>query len=355
MNSSCFLYIQSNRTTLIRPNHELLTLELPKLLSISALLEPHPQQVLLVTDGRQYIHLWLADSYFAGCDDSVCGFPNITTAVATHVTSSTTTSPAMRAPPPTMAPIIPTAPYRATPDLEEDSQSSSSNSPARADYEESDFYGANNDSQSSIGVPTFQDMAVTEESCLPPAARLPAEVLIGILAKLTSSKDLLSCMLVSKRWARNSVDLLWHRPTCTTWDKHSFICNTLTLARPYFAYRDFIKRLNLAALADAVSDGSVTTLAVCKRMERLTLTSCVGLTDSGLIGLIRDSNHLLALDISGDRQITEASMFALADNCPRLQGLNISGCVQISNKSMVKVAENCRFLKRVCAQVLQTS
>jgi F-box and leucine-rich repeat protein GRR1 len=253
----------------------------------------------------------------------------------------------MRGPVPTMTPIDPAAPYRAALDQEEDSQSSSSNSPARADYEESDFFGGNNDSQSSIGVPTFQDMAVSEEVCTPPANRLPAEVLIGIFSKLNSPQDLLNCMLVSKRWARNCVDLLWHRPACTTWNKHGFICRTLSVNNPYFAYRDFIKRLNLAALADRVNDGSVQPLSVCTRVERLTLTNCEGLTDSGLIGLVTDSSHLLALDISGDVQITESSMNVVAENCRRLQGLNISSCKKISNESMIKVAENCRYIKRV--------
>ncbi|KAE8452040.1 hypothetical protein EG329_002205 [Mollisiaceae sp. DMI_Dod_QoI] len=227
----------------------------------------------------------------------------------------------MRGHHPTMAPINTDDSYRATPDPEGDSQSSSSNSPARADYEESDFYAGNNDSQSSIGVPTFQDMAVSEESCEPPANRLPAEVLIGIFSKLSSPHDLLNCMRVSKR--------------------------TLTISNPYFAYRDFIKRLNLAALSDRVNDGSVAALQVCKRVERLTLTGCDGLSDGGLVGLLDGNNHLLALDISGDTQITEASMFALAENCKRLQGLNISNCQKISNQSMIAVAENCKYIKRL--------
>jgi F-box and leucine-rich repeat protein GRR1 len=246
-----------------------------------------------------------------------------------------------------MAPIKTSTAYRGAADADGEWQSSSSNSPARADYEESDFYAGNNDSQSSIGVSTFQDMAVSEELKVSPANRLPAEVLIGIFSKLNNPQDLVNCMCVSKRWARNSVDLLWHRPACTTWNKHGSICKTLSLPNPYFAYRDFIKRLNLAALADKVNDGSVAPLSVCTRVERLTLTNCEGLTDHGLIGLITGSSHLLALDICGDGQITEASMFALAENCPRLQGLNTSSCKKISNESMVQVAENCKYIKRV--------
>jgi F-box and leucine-rich repeat protein GRR1 len=243
-------------------------------------------------------------------------------------------------------------PYRATPDLEGDSQSSSSNSPTRENFEESDFYGGNNDSQSSIGVPTFQDMAV-EEDCSTPANRLPAEVLINVFSKLTSPTDLLNCMLVSKRWAHNSVDLLWHRPACSSWPKHSLICRTLREDHPYFAYSTFIKRLNMAQLAAEVSDGSVLPLKVCKRIERLTLTNCDGLSDAGLMGLLNGCAQLLALDISGDTQITHDSMFTLAENCTSLQGLNISGCTKISNESMVAVAEKCRSIKRVCTMDLK--
>ncbi|QSZ35417.1 hypothetical protein DSL72_008287 [Monilinia vaccinii-corymbosi] len=246
-----------------------------------------------------------------------------------------------------MRPLINSGfPSRATPDIGDDSLSSTSNSPARADYEESDFFTGNNDSQSSIGVPTFQDMAVTE-TCVSASNRLPAEVLINIFAKVNHPHDLLSCMRVSKKWARNSVDLLWHRPACSTFPKLGHICNTLTLENPYFAYRDFVKRINLAVLADRVSDGTVQPLSVCTRVERLTLTNCEGITDSGLTGLITDNSHLLALDISGDKQITGTSMFTLAEHCRRLQGLNISQCVKISSESMINVAENCRHLKRL--------
>ncbi|EPE35082.1 RNI-like protein [Glarea lozoyensis ATCC 20868] len=252
---------------------------------------------------------------------------------------------AMRGPVPTMAPIG--TQYRVAIEPEGDSQSSSSNSPARQDYDESDFYAGNNDSQSSIGVPTFRDMAVSGEVCEPPANRLPAEVLIGIFSKLSGPAELLNAMLVSKRWARNCVDLLWHRPSCTTWAKHSSICRTLSLTDPTFTYRDFVKRLNLASLADAVNDGSVVPLSVCSRIERLTLTMCQGLTDAGLIPLLTDSKGLLALDISGDTQITSESMVVLAEHCKRLQGLNITECLKISNESMIGVANACKHIKRL--------
>lgn len=236
---------------------------------------------------------------------------------------------------------------RTTPDEQDDSRSSSSTaSPAPADNEESDFFLGANDSESSLGVPNIQDMQV-EDNCGPPINRLPNEILISIFAKLGATPDLYHSMLVSKRWARNAVDLLWHRPACTNWRNHSSICQTLGREHPFFSYRDFIKRLNLAALADKVNDGSILPLASCTRVERLTLTNCKGLTDSGLIALVGNSPSLLALDISNDKNITEQSIIAIAGNCKRLQGLNISGCDNISNDSMIRLAQNCKHIKRV--------
>ncbi|GAB0136451.1 hypothetical protein EsDP_00004751 [Epichloe bromicola] len=236
---------------------------------------------------------------------------------------------------------------RTTPEEQDDSRSSSSTaSPAPADNEESDFFLGANDSESSLGVPNIQDMQV-EDNCGPPINRLPNEILISIFAKLGATPDLYHSMLVSKRWARNAVDLLWHRPACTNWRNHSSICQTLGREHPFFRYRDFIKRLNLAALADKVNDGSVLPLASCTRVERLTLTNCKGLTDSGLIALVGNSPSLLALDISNDKNITEQSIIAIAGNCKRLQGLNISGCDNISNDSMIRLAQNCKHIKRL--------
>lgn len=249
-----------------------------------------------------------------------------------------------------MRPAAPSIEIMAAQSVTPDSRSSSStNSPAPADNEESDFFIAGNDSQSSLGVPNIEDMQVNDDPCQPAVNRLPSEILISIFAKLNGPSDLFHCMLTCKRWAKNSVDLLWHRPACTNWKNHMSICSTLGMTTPFFAYRDFIKRLNLAAspLADRINDGSVIPLSVCKRVERLTLTNCRQLTDNGLTQLVQGSASLLALDISGDRNISDVSIRAIADNCRRLQGLNISGCTQITNDSMIVLAESCKFIKRV--------
>ncbi|KAK4139806.1 SCF E3 ubiquitin ligase complex F-box protein grrA [Dichotomopilus funicola] len=240
--------------------------------------------------------------------------------------------------------------------LHEDSRTTSSTSSPAPPDNESDFFLGANDSQSSLGVPNIQDMQVTDDECLPAVQRLPNEILIAVFGRLGNASDLLHVMLTCKRWSRNAVDFLWHRPSCSSWEKYESVCRTLNLENPYFCYRDFVRRLNLASLSGEINDGSVVPLAGCTRVERLTLTGCNNLTDSGLIALVSNNSHLYSLDVSlpppvAGRvlhdHITEASIDAISENCPRLQGLNISGCQKISNESLVRLAHRCRHLKRL--------
>jgi F-box and leucine-rich repeat protein GRR1 len=232
------------------------------------------------------------------------------------------------------------------------SESSSSTSPERAGYDDTDFFMAQaNDSQSSIGVSTFREMTVSpateREHRLSPVSRLPPELLITIFSKLGSTSDLKHCMLVSKSWARNSVDLLWHRPLCDNWKHLLNVVASVRKTDGSFAYYDLVKRLNLSQIHDQISDGTLQPFIHCKRIERLTLTNCKRLTDSGVSDLIRGNRSLLALDISFLESITDHTLLTVADNCVRLQGLNITGCPKVTDDSLVPVSENCRHVKRV--------
>ncbi|KAI2643727.1 RNI-like protein [Xylaria nigripes] len=263
----------------------------------------------------------------------------------------------------TIATALDRLPVPVAAEYSRDSRSSSSaSSPVPVDNEESDFFPTNQDYLSSLGVVSnLKDMQVTDAESLPKIAALPSEILISIFSRINDPTQLLNCMLTCKRWARNVVEILWHRPSCTTWKRHTSICYTLGLEQPFFTYTHFIRRLNLAApeIARELNDGSIMPLSVCTRVERLTLTNCHGLTDGGLTPLLRSSKHLLALDISGDHSITEASITAIAENCHKLQGLNVSGCRHISNESLVQLAQNCRFIKRLklndCTQLNDTA
>lgn len=212
-----------------------------------------------------------------------------------------------------------------------------------------------NDSQSSLALSLSEtdimsdgiDEEEYQRRCQIPVYRLPAEILISIFSRLSSTTDLQACMLVSKEWAKNSVGLLWHRPSMNKWTSVHNVVKSIRKVDKMFAYQDLVKRLNMSTLGSQVSDGTILPLAVCKRIERLTLTTCTKLSDLSLVPLIDGNRSLVALDVTGMESITDATLMVVANNCIRLQGLNITGCRRLTDDSVMAVARNCRHLKRL--------
>lgn len=212
-----------------------------------------------------------------------------------------------------------------------------------------------NDSQSSLGGDMSPEMSQTEamrreyeERCrVSPVHRLPAELLISIFSRLTSARDLQTCMLVCKDWAKNSVGLLWHRPAMNKWESIHSVILSIRKSNKFFAYQDLVKRLNLTTLQGQVSDGTLLGMQDCKRIERLTLTNCSKLTDLSIAQLVDTNRSLLALDVTGLEQLTDKTIMYVADNCLRLQGLNVTGCKKLTDTSIMAIAKNCRHLKRL--------
>jgi F-box and leucine-rich repeat protein GRR1 len=247
------------------------------------------------------------------------------------------------------------------------STSSASTSPERgSDYDDNDLQMYHdNDSRSSLAPSIVEEISdsrardIAERQRVTPISRLPAELMIAIFQKLSSSRDLKHCMLVSTEWARNSVGLLWHRPQTGNWSALHNVVQSLRSAHASFDYDHLVKRLNLSILGTQVSDGTLQPFASCKRIERLTLTGCQKLSDLSIVKMVEGNRSLLALDVTGVEGVTDATMNAVADNCFRLQGLNISACRQITDDSLVNVARNCRHLKRLkfneCRQLTDKS
>ncbi|MCJ1307138.1 SCF ubiquitin ligase complex subunit [Agyrium rufum] len=235
---------------------------------------------------------------------------------------------------------------------ESDSASSSSScADLRAD-EDGGFFNQKNDSVSSIApsIAHNDDTTMSSSEVLRPKENthiLPPEILIAIFSRLSAPQDLLNCMKMSKRWGRNSVELLWHRPVCNSWDNLKSVANAVVDPRSYYPYADLIRRLNLSSLADQINDGTLQPFERCKRIERLTLTNCSQVTDQGIMNIVKGSSGLLALDITGLHSVSDNTIEALADNCPRLQGLNITGCRKVTDWSLVKLAKACKYLKRL--------
>jgi len=237
--------------------------------------------------------------------------------------------------------------------VDDSASSSTPSSPGQILDDEPDFSLAhNNDSQSSFGASSSSreedgEAPIAYTNPKNPIDRLPPEILIAIFTKLSSQNDILNCLKVSKAWSRCCIDLLWHRPLFTTWDRLLNVVGSIQNPHACWQYADLIKRLNLSNLSEQISDGTLQPFDHCKRIERLTLTSCSSLTDYGVMNLVKGNRSLLALDITGLHSITDQTIQALAQNCPRLQGLNITNCRKVTDSSLVGLANICKYLKRV--------
>lgn len=231
---------------------------------------------------------------------------------------------------------------------------SSDSSPGPGDDEDTDYFMAHaNDSQSSLGAITAirdcdDDVDLDQVHRVSPISKLPPEILIAILAKLTTTADLRSCLLVSYHWALYTVGILWHRPLCNKWPNLLNVVAALGKGdKSYFPYHEMVKRLNLSAISDKINDGTVQPFMNCKGIERLTLTNCSKLTDFGVAGLVHGSRKLQALDVTDLDALTDRTLHVVAENCAKLQGLNITNCSNITDESLVEIAEHCRQLKRL--------
>lgn len=235
--------------------------------------------------------------------------------------------------------------------VESDSSDTSANP---IDDDDTDYFMAHaNDSQSSLGAITvvrdcdFQ-IDLEQKHRQSPISKLPPEILIAIFSRLTTTSDLRNCMLVSYHWALYAVGILWHRPLCNKWSNLQTVTRSLqSNERAYFPYNEMVKRLNLSAISDKLSDGSVTSFMQCKGIERLTLTNCSKLTDFGVEGLVDGCRKLQALDVTDLEALTDRTLQTVANNCAKLQGLNVTNCSNITDESLAQIADQCRQLKRL--------
>lgn len=196
-----------------------------------------------------------------------------------------------------------------------------------------------------------------------PAKRLPSELLLKILQYIldtpdSTPTDLLQCALVCRNWSYYALQLIWYKPLIPrpqTWLKFS---KTLELLpqKTYIPYAPLVRRINLSAVTEFVSNDSLHTLSECKQLDRITLTGCSHITSEGLVKFLNQNvgQYLLSLDLSDMKYLTDDLIITIANTCRHLQGLNLSinptkeeEWAGITDKSIMYLAEHCRDLRRV--------
>ena len=182
-----------------------------------------------------------------------------------------------------------------------------------------------------------------------PSSRLPPEVLIHIFKQLSSPRDLLPCLRVSRNWCACSVELLWHKPH---FHKPSSLFQMVSILsrKPQdqtFTYPRFVRRLNFLSLGQDLSSQLFVRLAACTRLERLTLMNCGAITDDALVAALPAWPNLVALDLTNVQDATDRAIITLANTARRLQGLNLGSCKLVTDEGIIAVAQNSPQLRRI--------
>jgi F-box and leucine-rich repeat protein GRR1 len=124
----------------------------------------------------------------------------------------------------------------------------------------------------------------------------------------------------------------------------------------YLPYSSIVRRINVSSVSKQIDNQSLAILSVCKQLDRVTLSGCSNITNSGLMDFLSKGtgNYLLSIDLSDIKCINDETITLIAATCRRLQGLNLSvtsvkegECMGITDKSIVSLASSCRELRRV--------
>jgi len=179
-------------------------------------------------------------------------------------------------------------------------------------------------------------------------ADLPHEILLHIFGYcMGEQQDLLSCLLVCRRWCACGVQLLWLRPCFHRLSALFKMIHVMIQPEASFPYALYIRRLNFSMLAGDLDDQLFGRMAACHRLERLTLSGCCQITDDTLIRVLQHTPHLVAIDLSGVVKLTDRTLYQLAAMCPKLQGVNLSGCALVSSEGVIALANACHSLRRI--------
>jgi len=180
-----------------------------------------------------------------------------------------------------------------------------------------------------------------------PASWLPPGILIHVFKNLHSTKDLHSCLFVSRAWCECSIELIWHNPAISR--LHTFIEILVTISKQdqTFSYARFIRRLNFIPVGRELTSNLFSRLYTCTGLERLTLVGCSAITDEALEIVFLACPNLFAIDLTGVVEATDKAITALARTCERLQGINLAGCTAITSEGVSALAKHCHLLRRV--------
>lgn len=189
--------------------------------------------------------------------------------------------------------------------------------------------------------------------------KLPNHIIKRIFAKL-SNRQLFDILTVNRRLTTIVCEILYYRPYVLTVQhlqklEVTILKSSINLTKfPYFIY---VKRLNFSFFNHLIDHYTLTYMACCRLVERLTLVNCHGVHGNAVAFFIDNLNNnvLTSLDLSGIMNLNDITVMALVNKCSvSLQGLYVPN-LNCGKKFLMELIKNCINLKRLrlnnCSQM----
>ncbi|KAH9833766.1 uncharacterized protein C8Q71DRAFT_860039 [Rhodofomes roseus] len=106
-----------------------------------------------------------------------------------------------------------------------------------------------------------------------------------------------------------------------------------------------IQHLNLSACS-RLTDNSAEAVSTLQHLHVLALSYVEGLTDSGVVSIVRQCTKLRSVDVSYSSSLTDLAILELG-TLPRLQRLSASGLPRLTDNALLFLAEHAESLQRL--------
>ena len=164
--------------------------------------------------------------------------------------------------------------------------------------------------------------------------KLPSELLFSIFMLLTAS-DLLTCMLVSKSWAKHAVSILWRKPVINTTDALRTLATYLSEEKSTFLYSSFIRSFDVPkAIRGSISDGDILPFAECHYILSLGLAGS-SLSEDAVVTILLNNRRIKSINISGVSRMTDQGINEIVSVCRCLEDIDISCCQALTDISIM--------------------
>jgi F-box and leucine-rich repeat protein GRR1 len=154
---------------------------------------------------------------------------------------------------------------------------------------------------------------------------------------VSTTSDLLTCMFVSRSWAKHAVSILWRKPIIHSTDALKTLAAYLSAKETTFIYPSFVRSFDVPeAIRGNISNDDILPFAECNNILSLGLAGCP-LSGDAVVRILLDNRRIKSINVSSISMMTDQGISDIVSACRYLEAIDISGCPQITSRSATSI------------------